>query len=96
MAPRLGPKWSVRCPQAELVARNSPSRSIGTSVPGISCCCSKWENRVMSSIDGRITDHDDLELAGLYATEQPETRIVSIDGFGPGLPTIEFAAFPQA
>jgi pimeloyl-ACP methyl ester carboxylesterase len=41
-------------------------------------------------------------VAGFYATEHPDTRIVSIDGFGPGMPTVgddndraEFAAFQQ-
>lgn len=41
-------------------------------------------------------------VAGFYATEHPDTRIVSLDGFGPGMPTIgddndraEFAAFQQ-
>ncbi len=41
-------------------------------------------------------------VAGFYATEHPDTHIVSIDGFGPGMPTIgddndraEFAAFQQ-
>jgi pimeloyl-ACP methyl ester carboxylesterase len=39
-------------------------------------------------------------VAGFYGTHHPEARIVSIDGFGPGMPTagsdedqIEFAAF---
>lgn len=39
-------------------------------------------------------------VAGFYATEHPGTRVVSIDGFGPGMPTIgddndraAFAAF---
>ena len=41
-------------------------------------------------------------VAGFYATEHPDARVVSIDGFGPGMPTIgddndraEFAAFQQ-
>lgn len=41
-------------------------------------------------------------VAGFYATEHHDTRVVSIDGFGPGMPTIgdendraEFAAFQQ-
>jgi pimeloyl-ACP methyl ester carboxylesterase len=41
-------------------------------------------------------------VAGFYASQHPDTRVVSIDGFGPGMPTIgddddrvEFAAFQQ-
>ena len=27
-------------------------------------------------------------VAGFYSTEHPDTRVISIDGVGPGMPTI--------